>query len=355
MKLDATKRGTRANKNRSRLIDVARLAGVSLGSASRALSNPAAVKPKTLRAVRDAVQQLSYVPDGTARSLALRRSFTIGAILPTVNNPVYADFVHALQQMLGSSRYALLVSAHEYNRESEVAITERLLQRGVDGVILVGTDHDPRVTAQLIRADVPHLFTWSTDEASGRECVGFHNRRAMQQVAQHLIKLGHRRFAVLSGFTEFNERARSRLDGIVDALTLSGCSLPPENVLFGEFSVQAGRDGLRRALALKPRPTALICATDVVAAGALDEAAIMGVKVPDELSITGFDNIVYASLLSPQLTTVDVPAEEMGLKAGQAILRLIEGLPNESCVLGTRLIVRGSTGRAPRPSSKSEQ
>jgi LacI family transcriptional regulator len=355
MKHEAAKKSTRADNGRSRLIDVAKLAGVSLGSASRALSNPEAVKPKTLLAVRAAAQQLSYVPDGAARSLALRRSFTVGAILPTVNNPVYADFVQALQRILGSSRYALLVSAHEYNRESEVAITERLLQRGVDGVILVGTDHDPRVTAQLVRADVPHLFTWSADEAPGRECVGFHNRRAMQQMAQHLIKLGHRRFAVLSGFTEFNERARSRLDGIVDALTLSGCRLPSENVFFGEFSVQAGREGLRRALALKPRPTALICATDLVAAGALDEAAVVGIKVPDHLSITGFDNIVYASLLSPQLTTIDVPTEEMGLKAGEAILRMIQGLPNEPCVLSTRLIVRGSSGRVPRSSSKNEQ
>lgn len=335
-------------RSRSRLIDVAKLAGVSLGSASRALSTPQAVKPKTLKAVREAAEQLAYVPDGTARSLAMRRSFTVGVILPTVDNPVYADFVHALQQTLGVSKYSLLVSAHEYDRETEVEITGRLVQRGVDGLVLVGTDHDPRVTAQIARAHVPYLITWSADDASGVNFVGFHNRRAMQEVAQHLIKLGHRQIAVLSGFTQFNERARARLAGVVDALSFSGLELPPENVIYGEFSVTAGRDGFRRVMLLKPRPTALICSTDLVAAGVLAEAADAGIDVPDDLSVTGFDNIIYSQLLTPELTTIDVPTTLMGQKAGAAILRIIQGLPNEPCVLSTKLIVRGSTAKVRR-------
>jgi LacI family transcriptional regulator len=125
-------------------------------------------------------------------------------------------------------------------------------------------------------------------------------------------------------------------------------ALPQESIIFGEFSVAAGRDGLRRALKLKPRPTALICSTDLVAAGALGEAAQAGIKVPDELSITGFDDIVYASLLTPQLTTVHVPAAEMGLKAGDSILKMMAGLPDEPAVVATRLVIRGSTGPAPR-------
>jgi LacI family transcriptional regulator len=348
IKKTARKSAKRAAGGRPRLIDVARLAGVSLGSASHALSNPEAVKAKTLQAVRAAVAQLAYVPDGTARSLALRRSFTVGAILPTVNNPVYADFVHALQQTLGHAKYGLLVSAHEYDRDGEVAITERLLQRGVDGIVLVGTDHDPRVIAQIERAAVPYLFTWSTDEAAGRNCVGFSNRRAMQQLVKYLVKLGHRHVAVLSGQVQTNERARARLEGIADTLELAGHSLAPQNVFYGQFSVDFGRDGLRRALALDPKPTALICSTDLVAAGAIAEAAALGVKVPDELSITGFDNIVYSSLLSPALTTVDVPTLEMGRKAGEAVLRAIEGAPSEPCSLTTKLVIRDSTARPRR-------
>src|ERR1700723_340462 len=241
----------RAERSRSRLIDVAKLAGVSLGSASRAMSNPDAVKPKTLKAVRAAAEQLSYVPDGAARSLALRRSLTVGVVLPTVDNPVYADFVHALQQRLGASKYSLFVSAHEYNRQTEVDVTERLVQRGVDGLVLVGTEHDERVIAQITRAKIPYLVTWTADDARDTNFVGFHNRRAMHQVAQHLIKLGHEHIAVLSGATQFNERARARLEGVIDALSLHRIALPQESIIFGEFSVAAGRDGLRRALKLK--------------------------------------------------------------------------------------------------------
>ena len=340
------------DQSRSRLIDVAKLAGVSLGSASRALTTPDSVKAKTLKAVLAAAEQLAYVPDGRARSLAMRRSFTIGVILPTVNNPVYADFGHALQQRLGESNYSLLVSAHEYDRQTEVETAKRLLQRGVDGLVLVGTDHDAQVITQIQRAKIPYIFTWSADSTGAVNFVGFHNRRAMHQIAQHLINLGHQRMAVLSGPTQHNERARARLDGVIDAVALAGGLLPDECVIYGEFSVQAGREGLRRALQLKPRPTALICSTDLVAAGALSEAANAGIKVPEDLSITGFDDIVYASLLTPQLTTVHVPTAELGQKTGEAILRLVAGLPNESSVLDTRLIIRGSTGPAPRPSRK---
>lgn len=337
----------RKGRQRARLIDVAKRAGVSLGSASRALSSPELVKPKTLNAVRAAAAELDYVPDGTARSLKMRRSLMIGSVLPTVNNPVYADFVHALQNRLGASGYGLLVSAHEYDPIAEIEIVGRLLQRGVDGVILVGTDHDPRVIEQLIRFEIPYIYTWSTDDEGVLRSVGFSNRRAMQQLAHHVIQLGHRDIAVLSGATENNERARARLAGIMDAALLAGIDIPSENILFGDFTVQAGREGLRRAMALDPRPTALICSTDLVAAGALSEAAELGVRVPEDLSITGFDDIVYASLLTPRLTTIHVPASELGTRAAQAILGLIEGQPMESCALVPRMIVRGSTGPAP--------
>jgi LacI family transcriptional regulator len=301
------------------------------------------VKPKTLAAVTAAVESLAYVPDGSARSLALGRSFTVGAVIPIIDHPVYGDFIHALQHELGEANYALLISAHEYDREAEVAIIARLIQRGVDGVILVGTDHDPRVVAQLDRADVPYLYTWSTDEAAGRPCVGVSNRRAMQQVAAYLTKLGHKNIAVLSGHTEHNERARARLDGILDALILADCNLPADHIVYGPFTVEAGREGLRKVMALDPMPTALICATDLIAAGALAQAAEMGIKVPQDISITGFDNTVYSSLLSPKLTTIDLPAAALGVETGKAILRAVNRLPFEPSDIETKLIVRDST------------
>ncbi len=330
---------------RPRLVDVARLAGVSLGSASRALSTPELVKPKTREAVRRAAEHLSYVVDGAARSLALRRSMAVGAILPTINNPIFADFVHALQQRLSEDNYSLFVSAHEYSRDAEPLIVERLLQRSVDGLILIGTDRDQKAMGQIARAEVPHIFAWSSEEKS-HTSVGFSNRRAMQQVTQHLIQLGHRNIALLSGYTEYNERARARLDGVLDTTSLAGLDAP--FTIFSEFSVDAGRRGLREAIAQTPRPTALICSTDLVAAGALSEAAIIGIKVPEELSITGFDNIEFSALLTPQLTTVAVPTTEIGKAAGDAIIAAMAGESIERDPFPTQLVARGSTGPAPR-------
>ena len=329
---------------RSRLSDVAKLAGVSLGSASRALNNPSSVRPPTLEAVRKAAEQLSYVPDGNARSLVLRRSNTIGSVMPTLNNPVYADFLHFLQQGLSEAGYSLICSAHEYDQSVETLLVERLLQRGVDGLVLVGTDHDEALLSRLGLAGIPHLFTWSTDERSRGACVGFSNRRAMQKLTRHLIELGHREIAVLSGAQTHNERARARLAGIVDVMALHGLDLPPENVITCRFDIEAGRKGLREALALPRAPTAIMCTTDMLAAGALSEAIHLGLTVPADISITGFDVIASAQMLSPPLTTIHVSAREMGLRSSEAIIRAIHGDPHEGAELGAELVVRGSTG-----------
>jgi LacI family transcriptional regulator len=328
---------------RPRLVDVAKLAGVSLGSASRALNNPDSVKPKTRDAVRAAAEQLAYVPDGSARSLALRRSHTIGAVLPTMNNPVYADFVHALQQGLSRQGYSLICSAHEYDQKEEALLVERLLQRGVDGMVLVGTDHDETILAKMQRANVPYIFTWSTDEVVRGECVGFSNRRAMQQLTRHLVDLGHRDIAVLSGELARNERARARLAGIIDVLGLAGFELPPENVIYCPFTIDAGRSGLRQALKSKSRPTALMCTTDLLAAGVLAEAVVLGISVPSELSVTGFDDIAYAQLLTPPLTTVHVPTSELGHRTADAILGEVTGKPVSLTEMVAPLVLRAST------------
>lgn len=335
----------RNRAKRARLLDVARLAGVSLGSASRALSDPEAVRPATLAAVRAAADQLAYIPDGTARALAMRRSQMIGVVLPTISNPVYAAFVHALQRSLIAEGYHLVVLAHEYDPVAEIIFIERLVQRGIDGLVLVGTDHDPRVAQLLARTRLPHVFSWSTDEAIAQECVGFSNRGAMQEMVRHLLELGHRRFAVISGATDNNERARARLKGVYEALYLAGIEFSADNVIFGDFTVEGGRTGVRRALLLDPAPTAVICTTDVVAAGALVEVVERGLRVPQDLSITGFDDIEMASLLCPPLTTVHAPIEEMGESVGRYILKKIRsGEPLASIDIPTSLMVRGSSG-----------
>ena len=334
---------------RPRLVDVATLAGVSLSSASRAISHPAGVRPATLAKVTAAAEKLGYEPDLAARALASGRTRTVGLLVPTLANPIYALFTQSAQRAALAKGLQLVVMSDEYERAQGLPHVRSLIQRGVDGLILIGADHHPAVFELLENTRIPHVFAWSYDEARGRGCVGVSNRTAVWAVVRHLLDLGHRRFAVLSGDPRHNERARSRLDGVRDALRIAGHPLLNEAVVICPFTIGAGRVAMNRVLSLGSRPTAVICGTDLLAAGALAAANALGVHVPDELSVTGFDDVDFASLLTPPLTTVRVPAEAMGRRVLDSLVEAIdaEGVPAD-VELAADLILRGSTGPAPR-------
>lgn len=330
---------------RPTLSDVAQLAGVSLGSASRVMSEPGAVRRQTREAVEAAAEQLGYVPNGNARALAMRRSMMVGVVLPTINNPVFASFVHVLQHCLGEGGYHLLVQAHEYDQQAEVAMVERLIRRGIDGLVLVGTDHDPAVTALLERSGLPHLFSWSSDEAPDHSCVGFSNRQAMHEMVRYLLDLGHRHFAILSGALEHNERARARVEGAREALEEAGIAISHDDIVIQPFSIEGGRQGLRAIAGRTSRPTALVCTTDLMAAGAVAEAHTLGIAVPSALSVTGFDDIDFSNAISPPLTTVHAPIQEMGERVGERMLAYLRGMEAASSLtIPTRLVLRASAG-----------
>ena len=330
------------------LADVARLAGVSLGSASRAMSAPDQVRSSTRERVSAAALQLGYVVDGIARALASRRSGVIGVVVPTVNNPIYADFIHWLQKSLSQLRYQLIVTAHEYNADTQTDLVRSLLERGIDGLLLVGTEHPREVTKLLSRTRIPHLFCWSTDRPTTTHCIGFSDREASYRMTRYLAGLGHRSFAVIAGEPNGNERARERIQGVRDALAVDGLALAPKRVVVQPFSIQGGRDGLRSAWNLRPRPTALICGTDLLAAGALAQATEVGIAVPNQMSIVGFDDIELASLMKPSITTIHVPAGEIGRLSAKLIVQAIESIAIDRITLvETQLIIRESSA-APR-------
>lgn len=330
---------------RPKLRDVARLAGVSLGSASRAISAPDQVRPATLAKVEAAVRELSYVRNGAARALALRRNFSVGAIFPTLNNPIYADSIQALQQRLNSRNYQLIIASHEYDRARELASVHNFIDRGIEGLLLVGTDHDPGLFEALRVAQVPYVLMWSLDETSAHHCVGFSNEAGGALIANHLLDLGHTRLAVLGGQRHFNERARLRTQGVRKAMADRGLALPEDHIIEQDFSFDGGRAGLRAAMALHPRPTALVCGTDILSFGACDEARRMGIEVPTQLSISGFDDISFAAMAVPALTSVRVPIAEIGHRSADNLIAQIEGAaPALHERLDIELVIRASTG-----------
>lgn len=335
-------------RDTARLSDVARAAEVSLSTASRALADPTLVRPETREKVRQAAEMLRYVPHGAARALASRRSRTIGAVVPTLDNPIFANSTQALQRSLGEAGYTLLLASHEYDPQTEISVTRALVERGVDGLVFVGTDHSPEFFQLLAQSGVLFELTWAIDPNGHHHCVGFSNRVAAIRIAQHLLDLGHTKLAMISGYTANNDRARERVAGVRDALAARGLALAEDHLVETAFSVGSGRAALRELLARDSSVTAVVCGNDILALGALVEAAASGVAVPRQLSVTGFDDIELAGEISPALTTIRIPTAEIGRRAAERLLARLEGRKvKRGEELPVDLVIRESSGPPP--------
>lgn len=332
------------DKPQVKLRDVAKRAGVSTATVSRALTSPEKVSVEALRRVREAVREFGYLPHGAARALRSRRTRTIGAVIPTLDNAIFANATHALQKTLEESGYNLLVACHEFDLKAETEITQSLIERGVDGVVLVGLDHEPALFELLGSFHVPYVLTWAIDPNGRHPCVGFRNREAAARVAGYLLDMGHRRIAMIAGETGSNDRARERVTGVREALQARGLELDAARLLEAPYTFDAGRQAMRTLAHLDPAPTAIICGNDVLAIGAINEARSLGLQVPAQVSITGFDDLQISSLIIPALTTVRVPTRELGQQAALHLLSLIAGAAvNPLRELAVELIVRDST------------
>ena len=324
--------------------DIARVAGVSTATVSRVLNGSPLVRPALRTRIEAVIAELDYFPHAAARALASRRSYTIGAVIPTLNNAIFAACVNAFERKLEADRYTLLVAVSNYDQSTEAVQVKRLVERGVEGVLLVGNAHSDRVYEMLARARIPFVNTWAFDPRQRHPNIGFSNREAALLLADHLLALGHRQIGMIAGITEGNDRARERLQAVRDRLAADGLALDPEATMEADYSIRAGREALARLVEADRLPTALIAGNDVIALGLLFEARDRNIPVPERLSITGFDNLPLTEHIRPAITTVDVPAVAMGEAASAALLSAIKrgGRPR-SRKLDAPLLVRETT------------
>lgn len=333
----------------ARLQDVARLAGCSVATVSRTLNTPELVSPELRDRIGKAAEQLKYLGNHAARALRSRRTRTVGAVIPTLNYSVYAGIVNALHDRLRESRYSLLVTTSEFDLATEFEEARQLLDVGAEALMLVGSVHDPRLVALLEAQHIPFACTYTHQPGAAYPCIGFDNYRTAKQIAEYLVSLGHREIAMISGFTANNDRQQARVQALLDTLEQNGMKPDRSKIVERPQSIADGRDALRTILAEHPTTTAIMCNTDVLAVGALAECRDLGIRVPEQLSVTGFGGLELAAHLNPPLTTVEVPDHLMGRRAGDALLRLLSGKPfTNQRPLDTNFIVRGSTAVAPR-------
>ena len=330
------------------LMDVAALAGVSTATVSRVLNGSASVTKEVIARVEKACSELRYVPNGAARALSSRKTRTIGAVVPSIENSGFAVAIGALQKRLHIAGYSLVVATSDYDSAAELREVSLLMSRGIDGLLLVGDEHDPELIAMIEQQSLPFIETWTLSEKHA--CVGVDNVAATQALANHLLDLGHVHIGVISGRLQNNDRAAGRVAGIRRALEARGLSLTAEWTIERPYLISEGQLAMRAMLSSAVRPTAVMCGNDQLAFGALIEAKSSGLVVPKDISVTGFNDLDFARFLDPPLTTIHVPTDDIGRMAGDYLLARVNNEPvirvNE---LEPRLIVRASTGPPPRP------
>ncbi|MCT8974233.1 substrate-binding domain-containing protein [Microbaculum sp. A6E488] len=317
---------------------------MSVATVSRALKKPETVALHTRERILALVAQHRYVPDTLATSFSSGKTGLIGLIVPTIANSIYAAFTVAIQARLQAEGRKLLIANSNYDTALERDILIKLVESRVEGVILTGFRRDAELYELLRHYRIPFVVTWSTSPDPDIPAVSFDNEAAAELAVEALIERGHRNIAIVCGITAINDRADQRLKAYRRTLDRHGLPFNPDYVQERLFEFREGERAAEVLLQREPRPTALFCANDILALGALFAATRQGVRVPHDLSIIGFDDLPIAQSVYPTLSTVHVPAQEMGEAAAMKIVNCIEKNKKITHLrLESRVVFREST------------
>ncbi|CUJ98806.1 Ribose operon repressor [Ruegeria denitrificans] len=305
-------------KKRANLRDVAKVAGVSVATVSRVLNEPGVVKKDTLEKVQAAIDALKFVPSAAARAINSGRTRFVGALVPTLDNAIFARFLAALERTLSERQLSLIVATTDSDLEIEAEKAQSLVDIGAEGLIITGAAHSDALHDLLNRTMLPAIVTSFYDAENPLPTIGYDNAAVAQLALQHLADLGHRRIAVVHGPVHDNDRTRTRLSGL-RALPWTGELTTYET----EISHRGGAEGARRICSQPQKPDAILCLSDVVALGVLFGLQAEGITVPDDVSLVGIDDLPSSAVAVPAITTVHLPVSQMGEKAADALARWI--------------------------------
>lgn len=347
--------GTRRRPRRSggapvKLEDVARQAGVSTASVSRALNTPDLVSPALRERIARAALDLKWVPNGVAKALASLRTRTIGVMIPTLSHQNFATLIEALQHDLATARYTLILCCIDVSDELRLQQARKLVEQGVECLVLVGEAQPAGLFELLKSQNVPYVITDTSGRDNTHTCIGFDNYAASVKLTEHLLELGHRNFGMVAHESPGNDRIQQRIAGVQQTLARAGIAIRPQHfVRVNSRHIASGRDGMRTILVdTELPPTALICTNDYIATGAMIEAKQLNLQIPQDLSIVGFDDTDMSAHLDPALTTIRVPSRLMGEEIARYIISYLDnGAADCPPPLEAELIIRRSTS-APR-------
>ncbi len=325
--------------------EISRLAGVSPATVSRALHSPHLVRKATRERVTRVMQAADYVYNATAADLSRKRSSTIGVIIPTTRSLVFSTSLLAIQEAAQDNNYTIMAGSSKYDPAAEAALISQFQERRLAGIILTGfLKGQQELIRRLVRDGMPCIVIWDKLDDPELSYVGFDNFKATYAVTEYLIGLRHRRIGLIIGPYSKVDRVRRRLEGYLAAMQDHGIPHQPAWTIEKEPTLVDGREAMTRLMSMPERPTAVLAASDTLAVGAMAAARDLGLSIPQDVSIAGFDDIDIAAYCNPPLTTVRVPAYEIGRLAIKVVLDMARtgNLDAQRYCLDTSLVVRHS-------------
>lgn len=314
---DTTDNEPVADRGRVTISEVANLAGVSPTTVSHVLSGKRLVGEATKGTVQEAIRQLGYRPNAVARSLRTNRSKMVAAVVPDITNPFYAVLTRGLADAVDGVGYGTYVCNTDGNRERELAFTHDVLDRGVDGIVMASVDVSMYASVGPSAVGTPVVCVGGIFDHPRVDLVAVDDEVGAHAATKHLVERGARRIAMIQGPAE---SGTARADGYRRALAEAGRECDPRLMARGDWTRRGGRQAMQQLMSLEERPDAVFCANDLTAIGALDTTRELGLSIPADVAVVGFDDVDAATIVTPALTTIRNPAYETGMAAGELLL-----------------------------------
>ncbi len=338
-------------KRRVTIREVANLAQVSLGTVSNVLNNPVVVAPATRKRVLDAIDSTRFVRNTAAHQLRVGKSRTIGVVLLDIANPFFTEIVRGAEHVLREQDYALMLCSTDESAKREQRYFRVLEEHRVDGILVCPVDSDLESAVALVASGIPTVLLDRDGSSHGLCSAAVDDIRGAELAADHLFELGHQAVALVNGPATIRQ-CIDRKEGARRSVQRARCrSASLQEIVVGALTIDQGEGAVPALLAGEPRPSAVMCANDLLAFGVLRGLAAAGVAVPEEMAVVGYDDVVFASMLSPSLSSVRQPKYELGVAAAELLLEEVTGAPHEHRAIRfePELVVRASS--TPRPVS----
>jgi DNA-binding LacI/PurR family transcriptional regulator len=338
-----TRRRSAPKSDRMDIHAVAKLAHVSIATVSRTINHIPTVNPKMAKRVWEAIRELNYFPNTQARALVSGRSKLLGLIVSEITNPFFPELIQGFEDVAVENGYEILIGSTNYEPDRMQRCIRRMVERNAEGVAVMTFGIEQPLLDQLADRKVPLVFVDVAPNKPGMSVLKVDYHHGIRQGVQHLAALGHRSIGFVAGPVRLHS-AQSRLAAFRKALEECGIPVAEKRIIEGDHTMEGGMMAAEQMIASKDLPTAIMCSNDMLAIGVLHKLMRSGLRVPDDVSIIGFDDIHMAAMMMPALTSIQMSRTDIASAAVSALRGHLEGAPKREYRIDTRLVVRESTG-----------